>query len=929
MNWTEKQTEAIYDRGNSLLLSAAAGSGKTAVLVERIISLLTSSGASLDRMLIVTFTKAAASEMRERLRKKLGDCLTGADEEKKALIKKQLSLIGRAEICTFDSFAQRLVRNYYHVIGVDPALKICDSYKSSILKNEAMDEMFSELYEKKDPDFLDFLDHYSNARTDKAARDLIFDLYGYTDTLPKPLEFLDSPQFDPDKLMALAGEFALLSLERSFAYCSLLKTLFEDNGMGKCLAAAKEALSDMDSMICGIKAGHTEEVMTRLCEYSFPRLAAGPKDEQEKKKALDGTIKAYWDKGAKEAVGSFKEAYKGISLARLEDEKQRLDKPISRLCALTRDFGRRYGEKKKALGFMDFSDGEHFALEILKNEDVRKECREKYRYIFVDEYQDCNPLQESLIEGISSDDNVFTVGDVKQSIYRFRHAEPGLFLSRYSAYKSGKENSKVIDLNSNFRSKKPIIDFVNRLFENLMTEESSGMVYDESAALKEGMPFEGPEECLYEPELYLVDTQGSDDIDETIADLKGTELEALNAAKIIAKYHDGRHMIRDGGSVRPLRYRDMVILLRSAKTKAEVYYEALTKAGIPVYLDRSEGYFDTPEIQVFVNLLKVLDNPRQDVPLISVLYFPSFGFSAEELAKIRIEGRRSGKHKMSFYEAFRYVSGEDSPLSEKCREVTGRLDGWRVKAAALPLADFLWDLLSESGILVFAAGLSSGEQRVANLRALVDKAGEFEKTNTGGIFSFISYIDSISGENSKVSTGQSSIAAEEDDVVRIMTVHKSKGLEFPFVLFASCGGRLSAGKDHPRAVFHKDLGTSMFLSNPGSFSYTKPVSFKLIEAFKKKEELAEEIRILYVAVTRAKDIFVMSASEKDAGSMVEKRDVFRIKASGCINFAQMALPFIHPGKVTVSPRSSFDISVMEERAADREKLKKDLENGFE
>ncbi len=930
MGWTDKQSEAIYDRGNSLLLSAAAGSGKTAVLVERIISLLTESGASLDRMLIVTFTKAAASEMRERLRKKLGERFKDADEEVKKLIKRQLSLIGRAEICTFDSFAQRLVRNYYQVIGVDPGLKVCDNYKSSILKKEAMDEMFTAFYEKKDEDFLDYLDHYSSARSDMGARDLVLDLYEYTDTLPSPEAFLEDPFFSVEKLMVLAGDFALLALERALAYCERLKELFEKEDMPKCLKTAKDAWSDMDSMISGIKSGHVEETMSHICAYKFPTLAAGKADEKEKKKALDELIKAYWDKGAKEAINDFRDAFKGISKERLEDEKKRLEKAVSQLCFLTKEFSRRYKEKKSKAGFMDFSDGEHFALEILKNDDVRKECREKYRCVFVDEYQDCNPVQESLIEAISSGDNLFTVGDVKQSIYRFRHAEPGLFLSRYDDYARGKENCKNIDLNSNFRSKKTIIDFVNRLFENLMTKESSGMDYDENAALKEGIPYGGPENCLYEPELYLVDTREDEEADEAIADLKSAELEAVNAAEIISKYHDGGFEIFDGDKPRPLMYRDMVILLRSAKTKAEIYYEALTKRGIPVYLDRNEGYFDTPEIQVFINLLRIIDNPRQDVALISVLYFPSFGFSAEELARIRIEGRKSGKRHPSFYDAFRFVSEQGpSDLAQKCREVLKRLDGWKTKASALPLADFLWDLLSESGIFVFAAGLSSGEQRVANLRALVDKAEDFERTNTGGIYSFISYIDVISDENSKVSTGQSSVASEEDDVVRIMTVHKSKGLEFPFVLFASCGGRLSGGKDHPRAVFHKDLGTSMVISNPSNYSYVKPVSFKLIEAKKKKEELAEEIRILYVAATRAKDIFVMSAAVKGAEAEAGKAGIYEIKGAGCSSFAQMTIPAIADGKLIIKQRSSLDSLSEERAAADAKALRKSLEEGFD
>ena len=931
MDWTERQKEAIYDRGNSLLVSAAAGSGKTAVLVERIKTLLTESGESLDRMLIVTFTKAAAAEMRERLRKKLGEALAEAEDEKERKhIKRQLSLIGTADICTFDSFAQKIVRSYYYITGIDPGLKVCDNYRSAILKDEAMDELFTAAYAGKDPSFTAFLDRYSNARTDRNARELILKLYEYTDTLPDPDAFLEDPEFSPERLISLAGEFAMSSLKRSLSYAKLLKDLFEMHEMPKCLLIAQTVFSDLDSMTAQIEGGYAEEAMERMCSYRFPTLAAGSKEEKEKKKELDDTVKAYWDKGAKASLKDFSDAYEGISLSRLEDEKERIREYVKELCFLTKEFSAKYGEKKRKDGLMDFSDGEHFAYEILKNDEVRNECREKYRHIFVDEYQDCNPVQEGLIESISSGNNVFTVGDVKQSIYRFRHAEPGLFLARYNEYRKGKEDCKALDLSSNFRSSPLIIDFVNRLFSNLMTEESCGMSYGEDAALKEGMPYAGTPDTLYEPELYLVDTQIDDDMDPEISDLKNTELEALNAAEVIKKYHDGGHMIYDGGEKKPIEYRDMVILLRSAKVKAEIYYDILTKAGVPVHLDRSEGYFDTPEIQILVNLLRVIDNPRQDVPLISVLYFPSFGFSAEELARIRIEARSAEQRKQSFYDAFIYVSKkEGEELSLKCRKALERLDAWRIKASALPLADFLWELLSESGIYVFASGLSSGEQRAANLTALVDKAAEFEKTSSGGIFAFISYIDVISDEKSRINTGQSSIASEEDDVVRIMTVHKSKGLEFPFVLFASCGGRMAGGRDSLRAAFHKDLGTSMVIANPDTYTYTRPLSYRLIEAQKRKEELAEEIRILYVAVTRARDVFLMSASDKDARAMEEKREVFRIKGADCSNFAQMSLPAFREDKVKIKERGDFSAALLDSASEYGIRLKEALGKGFE
>ncbi|MBR0416859.1 MAG: UvrD-helicase domain-containing protein [Firmicutes bacterium] len=925
--WTERQKEAIYDRGNSLLVSAAAGSGKTAVLVERIKELILKGEASLDRMLVVTFTKAAASEMRERLRNELGSFLSGdgSEDEKKA-VRRQLSLIGRAEICTFDSFAQRLVRSYYQIINVDPGLKVCDQYKSSLLKNEAIDELFSSLYEKKDGEFFDFLDHYSTSRSDANARELILGLFGYVDTLPDPDALLSDPGFIPETLLSMAGDFALEAMEKSRSYCDMLKDIFDAEKMPKCSGIVGTAISDLDSMISGIKSGHAEESIARMLEYTFPRLSA-PADEKEKKKALDDLVTAYWTNGAKDDMADFKKIFAGLSLSRLIDEKERLERPLSQLCALTKEFSRIYAEKKVKAGLMDFSDGEHFALRILEDPEVRKECRQKYEHIFVDEYQDSNHLQESLIEAISSGNNVFTVGDVKQSIYRFRHAEPGLFMARYDAYRKGRENCRLINLNSNFRSKAPVIDFVNRLFENLMTPESCGMVYDEDAALKEGSPYTGP--CLYEPELYLADMGEEEETDPEIEELKKDEIEALMAADILKKYHG--ILIRDkAGNERKLEYRDMAVLLRSAKGKAETYYDILLRSGIPVYLERNEGYFDTPEIQVFVNLLRIIDNTRQDVPLISVMHFPSFGFSAEELAKIRIEGRKTGHSSCSFYDALRFVSGEEGELPKKCREFLEKINGWRTKSSALPLADLVWDLLYESGIMVFTAGLSSGEQRLANLRALVDKASEFEKSDVGGLFGFITYIDAISDDKTgKISTGQSGMVSPEDDVVRIMTVHKSKGLEFPFVLFASCGSQIRGSHNSQRAVYSLDTGMSMVLSNKETFSFVKPLSFRIIKEKQSKDELAEEIRLLYVAATRARDIFVMSAADKDAYGMLEKSRIFAVRGAGCSSFVQMALPYFSQENIHVRGKSSFDLSAFSVQAENMEAFMKKLQEGFE
>ena len=937
--WTDRQQEAIDDRGNSLLVSAAAGSGKTAVLVERIEKLLlvpdeNGKRASLDRMLIVTFTKAAASEMKEKLRKALGEALKDKGEEEQRYLRSQLSMIGRADICTFDSFAQKLVRTYYQVINADPGFRVCDEYASSLLKAEALDEMFKDLYESEDKDFRDFLDRYSTSKSDENVRNMILNLYSYIDTLDEcdAEEFLKKPMFDPAFLLGIGKKYAETTLEQMISFFKLLEELFDVHKMPERKKLMAEAVSDTESRLEALRKGYVEETVEWLCKYTFSRkLRTQAREWQDNMYIVGDMVDVLWDGGAKEVQGRFKGLFDGLSLERLESEAEMLRSSVMELCALTADFREKYKKKKEKEGLIDFSDGEHMAVKILKKEDVQKECREKYEHIFVDEYQDCNPVQEKLIECISSGNNLFTVGDVKQSIYRFRHAEPEIFIKRRKEYKAGKKDCKAIDLNSNFRSQHSVIRFVNSLFENLMTEENCGIKYDSDAALVPGR--QDYSSYSYEPVLYLVDRSDDEEAEDSeVEELKKTELEALMAVKLIKKYcaPGVTTMVYDNSKHedRKLEYRDMAILLRSARNRAEIYYEALTKAGIPAYLERDEGYFDTPEIQTAVNLLKIIDNPMQDVPLISVMYFPSFGFTSEELARIRTESRRRGEGRVSYYDAFVSMreNGEGA-LAEKCRSFSERIRDWRLKSRALSLSDFLWDLLRESGIMTFAAGLSSGEQRVANLNALVDRAADYERNNAGGIYGFTEYIKLISDKKSKVKTGQSGIVSSDENAVRIMTIHKSKGLEYSFVLFASAGGQPFRDKDHSRVVYRKGLGTSMYLSKPEEFSSLKSLSYSIIKEEERKAELAEEIRLFYVAATRARDMFFMCAAEKNVSKMIQNAASYRIKKERCANYAQMALPYI---KVkTVTKKELIDSSDAEEASENREKLKESFEKGFE
>ncbi|MBR5730800.1 MAG: UvrD-helicase domain-containing protein, partial [Firmicutes bacterium] len=796
MEWTKEQLDAVSARGQNLLVSAAAGSGKTAVLTERVAT-LAEEGTDLSRMLIITFTNAAAAEMKQRISERV-----------------PLSVLTKYSISTFNKFAIDIYKSYYHVIGLPPGLAVCDEYKQEILKSEAMDEMFEDHFEADDEDFKRFLTFYCSPKNNDAARAMISSLYSFTQSMPDPegwLKKLSEEPIDPAELFKFASECAAEETKAaSELFAEAGKLLKSAGGQGVPKLAEKNLadLSEVQRITQLLESGRAEAGAEALAGIKYQKMMAS-KDEKEAYETVKEDVSGLRNK-AKDILKGCAEKIGGLSIRSLEEERALILPQIRELCSLTEELSRRYSEKKLSAGLMDFSDTEHFALRILEDPQVCAEYREKFEYIFVDEYQDSNYVQEELVRRISRGDNVFLVGDVKQSIYKFRQAEPELFLEKYRCFRTGKDPlSRVIDLNKNFRSKPLIIALINKVFRRVMTPATVGLEYDAAAALYEGSPYTGP--LSYRPKLYLVQKKAEegDAVSEEIAAMKADELEALNAARLIKEYHGKTVNAKDGD--RPLRYSDMAILLRSVKSRGEVYYQTLMQQGIPVYLERGEGYFDTPEIQVFLDLIKICENPWQDVELLAVMHFPSFGFSASELAKIRIEGKGGGR---SYYGALKaFAQSGEGPLKDKAAAFLERLGAFRRKAEALPLADFVWELMHESGIASFAQALPGGQQRIANLRAMADRAGAYESETAGGIAGFVSYIEQIAGSGA-VDTGQVKMLTEADDVVRIMTIHKSKGLEFPFVLLAGLGSRLGGQADRLPVRRHRELGASLKLADP-------------------------------------------------------------------------------------------------------------------
>ena len=591
MKWTEQQEKAISENGHSLLVSAAAGSGKTAVLVERIRRLVMDEGIGLDRMLIVTFTRAAAGEMKEKIYKSLSKALAeaGDDPGRRAMLRRQISAIGRADICTFDQFALEVVHRYYHAAGLAPGIGVCDEGRGAILRREAMDELFEDCFASGDPDFADFLTRYCSSRSNDEARSMITAFYDFLQSLPDPDGWMDSlcgGEFSAEPFVEFAAGRVRMLMRLALSYVDKAAEL-----LGECPKLRAKLLTSRQSVesVLNMVERDPEKGFAAFDLIKWERMAVSG-GEKEIYETVKGQVGKCLDK-AKDLCRKDCKPYIGCSRAAICGERELMLPQIRTLCRLTKDFSARYLEKKLKKNTLDFSDIEHYALEILNNDEVAAEYREKFICIFVDEYQDSNLVQDCLIRRIARPDNCFMVGDVKQSIYKFRQAEPELFLEKYYAFRKGESvcglDGRLIDLNRNFRSGSAVIELVNLVFERLMTPASTGIEYDKDAALVQGRPkTEGASDQIA---LWLADTSPAEDggpEDEEVAELRSNELEALQAVSIIKKYHHSA-VIKDENHPdgRLLEYRDMVILMRGVRNRAEVFYKYLSNAGIPVVLD--------------------------------------------------------------------------------------------------------------------------------------------------------------------------------------------------------------------------------------------------------------------------------------------------------------------------------------------------------
>ncbi len=934
MAWNKQQEAAIGLRGCNILVSAAAGSGKTAVLVERIKRLVISDGIGVDQLLVVTFSNAAATEMKERLVSALSEEIE-RDRDAGLFLRNQLNRVNTSNISTFHAFSMEVIRRYFYMTDVAPDFRICDEAQKTILQSEAMEELFEELFRERAAEFIDFLNRYASGKNENDVRTMILETHRFIQSLPDPMDWL------AEKVEALnSGRETFLESIPYKMVCDEIANGLR-NALG-CFRKVEELVEEAGVVSLTAKCGNdiamVEALFRRFENDDFDALseAAGnasfevfrpSKADADAYEPIRDKVKMLRDKGKDIIKKRLYDNYLKRPIDDLIEETRKTWLPGRSLLEMVRRFDTIYKMKKQEKGLIDFNDIEHYALEILRHPEPAKEYREKFSHIFIDEYQDSNIVQETLVNLIKRENNVFMVGDVKQSIYKFRLAEPEIFIRKYEAFRQDDTGLNTrIDLNVNYRSKGGVIGMINDIFRRIMRPETAGISYDDDAALNQGLAG-CPQELEYPVELYVIDDKKleDDEFDDEINELKKAEVEAAVVVQIIRDCLGQPLFDSRLNKIRAAEYRDIVILFRSAKGYADVFYEVLMQEGIPSYADIGEGYFDTLEISVFLNLLRIIDNKRQDIPLISVLRSPIFGFTSEELVRIRLN-----KKGTPFYMAFEDygVNGREADLAEKCLQALSKIRGWKTEAAFMTLEELLWKLIRETGYYDYVGAIPGGSRRQANLRALIDKAAAFQNAHLKGMFGFINYIEML--QRDKVTTGQVTTISENDDVVRIMTVHKSKGLEFPIVLVCGLGKRFNKDMNSYKVSLHKNAGIGLRHVDMEHGCYTGTLVQTAIDLQKSKESVAEEIRILYVAMTRAMDRLILVGTAQDAEKTFERcelKDETDIPETGC--YLEWILMTADRAKLQIRRFGRSNVSLLRKNAGIlRDLIGKELESGF-
>ena len=897
VQWTKEQQEVIRLRDRNILVSAAAGSGKTAVLVERILSKITDNThpADIDRLLIMTFTRAAAGEMKERISAVIEKAL-GEDPDNEHL-QRQTTLLHTAQITTIDGFCAYIIRNYFHLIGLDPGYRTADEGELKLLRGDVVKALLEEHYAQKDEKFQKFVECFATGKSDENLGDLIQKLYEMAMSNPFPEEWLQK----------CLGDYRIESLEE-LRETEWMKMLWDAVGdelqeAELLIREARNVCAEADGPYLYEDALNSDLILVRdlqelaekrdyngtvkvLVKPAFARLSTKKAlDVEEQKKQRVKELRDE-EKGILKELG---QRYFQSSEEEILEMIRYVREPIEMLIELTIQFMEQFGTAKREKNILDFTDMEHFALQILMTKEgeeihmsqAARELSAKYDEVLVDEYQDSNFVQELLTTAVSGwinqKKNIFMVGDVKQSIYRFRLARPELFMEKYKSYSTEEAKEQRIDLHKNFRSRAQVLESVNFIFRQIMGEDLGGVAYDKDAALYPGASFpEGESEEFVKTEVLLIEKDGEElaDVQESadagaqgsqmeLENQNAQELEALAIAQRIQEIVGKEQIVdKETREYRPVEYGDIVILLRTAYGWAETFREVLASQGIPVYCTSRTGYFSALEIVTVLNYLKVCDNPLQDIPLMGVLRSPIVGCTSQELAELRIHYPKG-----LLYESLTAYVGESSKtdfltekdfLKLKLSNFLQLLEKVRNMAAYTPVHELILYVLKETGYGNYARALPGGEQRFANLTMLVEKAMDYEKTSYRGLFNFVRYIEQLQAY--EVDYGEVNLTGAGNTAVEIMTIHKSKGLEFPVVFVAGMGKQFNFQDMNAGLLLHPELGIGADAVIPEKRVIASSLNKQIIRRQLLKESLGEELRVLYVAMTRAKEKLILTGT---------------------------------------------------------------------
>ena len=925
MNFTPEQQRVIELHNSNILVSAAAGSGKTAVLVERIIRMICDGEhpADIDRLLIVTFTNAAAAEMRERIAAGITARLE-ADPGNEH-IQKQSALLHNAQITTIDSFSLFLIRNHFNEIGLDPDFRVADEGEIKLLQQEVLAQLLEDAYAgqfvpEAPEQFHACVEYFCPGGRESVLEQHILNLSRYAGSFPWPAEWLEERKNDyaAGDMEALVhsdyGQYLTERVNRTVEGC--LEKLREVKRLcelpdgpymyGELTEAEIEQLERLTS------CKDLEEQAAKVPAVTFARLPSKKDDsvdpaKRELAKAIRNSVK--------DTLSDLSESYFKTPLELAVEQGKACREPLRMLLDLVLEFDRRLLATKQERHLIDFSDMEHYALQILlKREkveetgsigtdraktkyrivpsDVAMEYRQYFQEILIDEYQDSNLVQEYLLSAISGEEegryNRFMVGDVKQSIYKFRLARPELFLEKYDTYQETGDLCRI-DLAKNFRSRIQVVDAVNDVFSRIMSREIGGIAYDDKAALYPGAVYPAQEDPAYGSELLLIrkpekGEREESGIGEQHAEGAGVlvdydnvrQLEALAIAARIKQLKGSLQVMeKSAGELRPVRYSDMVILLRTTSGWDEEFKKILEQQGIPVYITSKTGYFGALEVQELLQFLRVLDNPRQDIPLFGVMQSVFGGFTQEEIAQIRSGGEGHSRKRMTLYEALKEVAqsgrtveegeeisagesaGEEAELSQKADTFLQRIGHYRDLTPFTSIRDLLQRILDDYDYLNYVTALPAGSKRRANVEMLLTKASAFEKTSYFGLFHFIRYMEQL--EKYDVDYGEADTLDENADVVRIMSIHKSKGLEFPVVFVSGLSKRFNMQDANQSLIVDMDLGVAVDYVDSVRRIKNKTLRRTVLSAKMKEDNLAEELRVLYVALTRAREKLILTA----------------------------------------------------------------------